>query len=90
MLTIQVPIKLSDEEVEKAKAKGLLSDDAMAEFASRLVKESLATTDSESEMELPAGFDPLLKGIIDPSLFRRGHLLGDVTKPIEADWEACS
>ena len=88
MLTIQVPIKLSDDEVEKAKAKGLLSDDAMAEFASRLVKEHLTTTVSDTA--LPAGFDPLLKGMIDPFLFRRGRLLGDVTKPIQADWEACS
>lgn len=90
MLTIQILIKLSDEEVEKAKEKGLLSDDALGEFASRLIKEHLATTVSESEVELPAGFEPLLKGIIDPTLFRRGCLLGDVTKPIKADWEACS
>lgn len=39
--------------------------------------------------ELPCDFDPLLKGVIDPSLFRRGRFLGDVTKPIEVDWEAC-
>ncbi len=88
MLTIQVPIKLSDDEVAKAKAKGLLSDDALAEFASRLIKEHLAATISDAE--LPTGFDPLLKGMIDPLLFRRGHLLGDVTKPIQADWEVCS
>ncbi len=90
MLTIQVPIQLSDEEVAQAKEKGLLSDDAMTEFASRLVKEHLTTTAPEPEKEFPADFDPRLKGLIDPSLYRRGRLFGDVTKPIEADWEVCS
>lgn len=90
MLTIQVPIKLSDEEVEMAKAKGFLSDDAIANFASRVVKEHLAAIVAKSETELPADFDPLLKDMIDPALFRRGRLLGDVTKPIETEWEACS
>ncbi len=37
----------------------------------------------------PPGWDPELEGLVNPLIYGKGKILGDIISPIEAEWEAC-
>lgn len=86
-----ITLTLSDAEVEQAKKQGLTSKKELAEFARKLIRDQLdKTTAPKGGDNLPPGFDPRLKGIVDPELYGTVTILGDIIEPIDVEWEASS
>ena len=75
-------VTLSDEMASIAEAKGLLTASALEAYVRGHI------SGDAGETEYPPGFDPCLKGAVNPAAFRRGQVLGDIISPIEAKWEA--
>jgi hypothetical protein len=75
-------ITLPDDLAEIAQAQGLLT---AAAFEAYVLEKSKASGDA---VEYPPGFDPRLKGAVNPAVYRQGKILGDIVSPIDVEWEA--
>ena len=84
MTTITIPLTLPDGLAARAKAKGLLSSAAIEAYLHERLRED------ESYEQLPEGFDHRLKGLVDPVLYRRGEIYGDIVTSIGEKWESDS
>jgi hypothetical protein len=75
-------ITLPDDIAEIAQAQGLLT---AAAFEAYILEKSGA---SGGDAEYPPGFDPRLRGAVNPAIYRQGRILGDIVSPVDAEWEA--
>jgi len=73
-------ITLPDDLAEIAKAQGLLTT---AAFEAYILEKAKAIGDTA---EYPPGFDPRLKGAVNPAAYRQGRILGDIVSPINVAW----
>jgi hypothetical protein len=76
-----VTLELPDELVDRAKEKGLLSSTAIETYLRKLLGEV------QSDAEYPPDFDPRLKGLVSPNLYRKGVINGDIIGPFHDVWE---
>lgn len=92
MATITVPpFALPEDLAEKAKAKGLLSPDALIGLLREALKEEVAVRDGvEGQETFPPGFDQRFKGATSPKLVGSVTFLGDIIEPIDVQWEVDS
>jgi len=74
-------ITISDDVAKIAQAQGLLTTAALEAYI--LEKASKR----EDVVDYPPGFDPRLKGAVNPAAYRRGQILGDIVLPINVEWE---
>jgi hypothetical protein len=79
MLTITLDLPADVE--NKAREKGVLSPQALEKY----VRESLNETDCD--VSYPPDFDPRLKGLVSPALYRKGKINGDIIGPFHDEWE---
>jgi len=75
-------LSLSKETAEIAQAQGLLTTAALEAYVLENAKKC------DETVEYPLGFDPRLKGAVNPAAYRRGRILGDIVSPINMEWEA--
>jgi hypothetical protein len=71
-LTITLPEHLA----VIAQEQGLLTTAALEAYVIEKAQKSGGAVD------YPTGFDPRLKGAVNPAAFRRGRILGDIVSPI--------
>jgi hypothetical protein len=74
-----VVLELSDHLVEQAKVKGLLSSELYEDF----IRRGLRATD---DTIYPPDFPDFLKGVVDPAMFRKGSINGDIIGPFYEEW----
>jgi hypothetical protein len=78
---VTVTLDLPDTLVNKAKEKGLLSPQALEKYISASLNKTNA------EVSYPPDFDPRLKGLVSPALYRKGTVNGDIIGPFHDEWE---
>jgi len=77
-------ITLPDDLAEIAQAQGLLSAKVLETYIRENTKALF-----DDKVEYPPDFDFRFKGIVNPALWRKGKILGDIVSPIDdAEWEA--
>lgn len=79
MKTITIPISLPEDIAEQAKKKGLLDADSVVMMFCRAL---------ERDEPKPVEMDPRLRKLVNPALYLRGKILGDIVGPIDVNWEA--
>lgn len=85
MPTIMIPITLPDDLAEKAKARGLLSSSSLSKIVCEALENDEISVPPETG-EYPSNFDPRLKGAVDPAMFRKGKINGDIIGPFHEEW----
>jgi hypothetical protein len=78
---VTVTLDLPDTLVSKARKKGLLSPRALEKY----IRVSLNET--APDVSYPPDFDPRLKGLVSPALYRKGTINGDIIGPFHDEWE---
>ncbi|MCL1909104.1 MAG: hypothetical protein FWG12_07045 [Holophagaceae bacterium] len=76
-------ITISDDVAKIAQAQGLLTTVALEAY---ILEKAVKGADVVADY--PHGFDPRLKGAVNPAAYRRGQILGDILSPINQEWEA--
>jgi hypothetical protein len=74
-VVLEVPDFLAD----KAKERGLLSSELYEDF----IRRGLRATDNTI---YPPDFPAFLKGVVDPAMFRKGSINGDIIGPFHEEW----
>jgi hypothetical protein len=74
-----VVLELADHLVEKAKAKGILCSDEYENF----IRHRLLELD---DSEYPPDFPSFLKGVVDPKMYGKGKINGDIIGPFYEEW----
>jgi hypothetical protein len=77
---VTVTLNLPDVLVNKAREKGLLSPQALEKYIWASLNEPGA------EVSYPPDFDPRLKGLVSPALYRKGTINGDIIGPFHDEW----
>jgi len=76
-------ITLPDDLAEIAQAQGLLAAPALEAY----IRQNAKVNSDNSEY--PPDFDFRFKGKVNPKLWRKGKILGDIVSPIDdLEWEA--
>jgi hypothetical protein len=74
-----IVLELPDFLADKAKEKGLLSSELYEDF----IRRGLRATDATI---YPPNFPAFLKGVVDPAMFRKGSIEGDIIGPFYEEW----
>ncbi|MCC8166627.1 MAG: hypothetical protein LIQ31_10870 [Planctomycetes bacterium] len=77
---IVIRITLPEELAEQAKVKGLLSSSAIE----RYIREELEKMSQTERSDEP--FDLRLEGIVNPAVFKKGKITGDIIGPFHDVW----
>jgi hypothetical protein len=78
---VTVTLDLPDMLAKKAREKGLLSSQVFEKY----IRESL--DEAVPDVSYPPDFDPRLKGLVSPALYRKGTINGDIIGPFHDEWE---
>ncbi len=82
-----ITITLPDDLAKQAEEKGLLSQTAIESY----VRDRLQDQEhvEEGEMDFVTEelvFDPCLEGLVNPAIYRKGKILGDIIGPFHEEW----
>ena len=81
-----ITITLPDDLAQQAKEKGLLSPTAIETYVRERLQEQEV---EEEEIDQPSDdleIDLILEGLVNPALFRKGKITGDIIGPFHEEW----
>jgi len=94
MPTVQVTLSLSDVIMEKAQKRGLLEPEAVSDLVMDAVfndirpKKQHVPKPWPDHIPVPPGVHPGLLDLIDPEIYGKMKIIGDIISPIDVEWEA--
>lgn len=80
-----ITITLPEELAEQARAKGLLSSEAIEAYVREKLREAAAPS-QEDGMPADAAIVERLGGLVNPAAFRKGQIVGDIVGPFCEEW----
>ncbi len=80
-----ITITLPDELAKQAKAKGLLSSEAIQAYLRDRLQENGGPEKGDAS-RMKGTFDPRREGLVNPAVFRKGEILGDIVCPFHEEW----